>query len=116
VHVHTYSILKLTFHFVYLSRNLDNKQPQVKDIIMEYKATILAVADATHYLVGATDINEGFDKLPQLDEVAVCKSLSAAKDLLRKNNIHVAQLTTQFAYDEMCGLSASTDFHQTIHL
>jgi hypothetical protein len=83
---------------------------------MGYKATILAVADATHYLIGATDTNDGFDRLPQLGEVVVCRSLSAAKALLREHKVNVAQLTTQSAYDEMCGLSTSTDFHQTIYL
>ena len=83
---------------------------------MEFKATILGVADSTHYLVGSTDIHDSFVKLPQLTEVAVCKSLSAAKDLLREHNIREATLTMKSAYDEMCGLSTSTDFHQTIYL
>jgi len=83
---------------------------------MEYKATIFAVADSSHYLVGATDANGGFDKLPPLDKVVVCQSLSAAKSLLREHKVDEANLTMQTPYDEMCGLSTATNVHQTIYL
>ena len=83
---------------------------------MEYKATIISVADSTHYLVGTTDSNESFVKLPQLSEVVECRSLMAAKEVLRGLNISVAKLTLKSAYDEMCGLPASGDFHETIYL
>lgn len=83
---------------------------------MEYKATILAVADASHYLVGATDLSGSFHKLPQLTKVVMCESLSAAKNLLREHKIDVAQLTMQTAYDEMCGLATCNDYHETINL
>jgi hypothetical protein len=87
-----------------------------EEIIMQYKATIIGVADATHYLVGATDANDSFIELPQLGEVAMCNSLSAAKALLREHNFHIAQLTLQTAYDEMCGLPTSAETQQTIYL
>lgn len=82
---------------------------------MQYKPTILGVADATHYLVGGTDVKDNFGALPQLGDVAVCYSLAAAKALLRENNVHVAQLTLQTAYDEMCGLPPSAATNETIY-
>lgn len=81
---------------------------------MQHTATIISVADATHYLVGTTDTKDGFVELPLLDEGVRCKSLSAAKDLLREHNFNVAQLILQSAYDEMCGLPTSNETIETI--
>lgn len=82
---------------------------------MEYQAKIIAMADATNYLLGTVDSSNGFIPLPQLGEVVTCRSLSIAKTLLREHNINVAQLTFQTAYDEMCGLPVSSDIQQTIY-
>jgi chemotaxis signal transduction protein len=84
--------------------------------IMELNPTIIAVAGARHYLVGVIDINGNFSPLPQLGDIAVCKSLSAAKQLLRKNKIHTAEIILQSAYDEMCGLSSPALAKQTLYL
>jgi hypothetical protein len=86
-----------------------------EEIMMEYQAKIIGMADATNYLLGTVDSSNGFVPLPQLGEVVICLSLSMAKTLLREHNIYVAQLTFQTAYDEMCGLPASSEVHQTIH-
>jgi len=82
---------------------------------MEYKPTIIGVADTNHYLVGGTDLKDNFEALPQLGNVAVCQSLCAAKALLRENNMFSAQLTLQTPYDEMCGLPASEAVNETIY-
>ena len=83
--------------------------------MMEYPAKIIGMADATNYLLGTTDSSHDFVPLPQLGDVVLCRSLSAAKALLREHNIYVAQLSFQTAYDEMCGLPASSEVQQTIH-
>ena len=83
---------------------------------MDYKATILGVSDATHYLVGGTDSKGDFSALPQVGEVAVCQSIASAKQLLREHNVHVAQLTLQSAYDEMCGLPTSAVTNEILYL
>jgi hypothetical protein len=82
---------------------------------MECKPTIIAVAGARHYLVGKSDVNGNFSPLPQLSDVAVCQSLSAAKQLLRKKDIHIAELILQSAFDEMCGLSSPAVAKQTLY-
>jgi hypothetical protein len=82
---------------------------------MEYKPTIIGIADSTHYLVGVTDSKDNFTALPSLQDVAICISLSEAKNLLKSHSVHTAQLTLQTAYDEMCGLPASATAHETIH-
>lgn len=76
-------------------------------MIMLTGATILGIADATHYLVGETDQTGSFSKLPQLERVAVCDSLSEAKALLRSHHYDQASLKLQSAYDEMCGTGDS---------
>lgn len=81
---------------------------------MEFKPTIIGIAEGTHYLVGVTDTEENFTALPSLRKVAVCDSLSDAKQLLRNHRIDSAQLTLQTAYDEMCGLPVSSSTKQTI--
>jgi len=83
---------------------------------MEYKPTIIGIADSTHYLVGLTDAKDNFTALTSLQNVAICTSLSEAKQLLKSHNVNTAQLTLQTAYDEMCGLSSPAASHQTIHL
>lgn len=83
---------------------------------MQLKPTIIAVAGARHYLVGATNINDDFKPLPQLGRVSVCQSLPAAKQLLRKNKIRMAELIMQSAYDEMCGLLPPAVAKQTLYL
>ncbi|MFT6951414.1 MAG: hypothetical protein ACJAUL_002564 [Paraglaciecola sp.] len=83
---------------------------------MELKPTIIAVAGARHYLVGGSDVNDNFKPLPQLGEVSVCQSLSAAKQLLRKKYIPMAELILQSAFDEMCGLSPPAVAKQTLYL
>jgi hypothetical protein len=82
--------------------------------MMEYQARIIGMADATNYLLGTVDTSNDFVALPQLGEVLMCRSLATAKTLLREHNIHIAQLTFQTAYDEMCGLPVSSESHQTI--
>lgn len=82
---------------------------------MEYKPTIIGIADSTHYLVGMTDAKNNFTALPSLQGVAICKSLSEAKQILRSHSVDTAQLTLQSAYDEMCGLPASAVTNQTIY-
>lgn len=78
--------------------------------------TIIGVADATHYLVGATNKQNDFIALPGLGDIAVCNSLSSAKQLLRDRNIHIADFTLETAYDEMCGLPFDSVATQTLHL
>ncbi|NVK23364.1 MAG: hypothetical protein HWE10_00415 [Gammaproteobacteria bacterium] len=70
-------------------------------------ATILAVNEATHYLVGLEDPQGNFIPLPNFDHVIPCDSLTNAKQLLKDCDIHAAKLTLQTAYDEMCGLPSS---------
>lgn len=80
------------------------------------KATIIGVADTTHYLVGVTDVDDNFTALPELSDVVVCHSLSSEKQLLRDNNMFEVQLTLQTPYDEMCGLPTSNVTHETMQL
>jgi hypothetical protein len=84
--------------------------------ILGYKPTIIGIADATHYLVGGTDDSGNFIALPQLGEVAVCPSLSSAKQLLRDQKFTSAELTLESAYDEMCGLPAGPPVSETVDL
>lgn len=83
---------------------------------MRNTPTILGVAESTHYLVGTTDQSGDLVALSQLDEVAICRSLEAAKLLLKDYNVQQAQLVLETAYDEMCGLPSSGSTIQTIHL
>ena len=83
---------------------------------MQCKPTILGVADARHYLVGAMDSESNFIALPCLQTIEMCSSLPLAKQLLRDNDINVAQLTLESAYDEMCGLPSTTASTQTLYL
>lgn len=83
---------------------------------MGFKATIIGIADATHYLVGGTDDSGNFVALPVLGKVTICESLSLAKQLLRDNGFESAELTLQSAYDEMCGLPAGPPVSQTVEL
>lgn len=83
---------------------------------MTNEPTIMGIADSTHYFVGATDNNGNLTPLSMLKEVAVCKSLCDAKQLLRDNHIESATLNFQSAYDEMCGLSTPTVMSEIIFL
>lgn len=80
------------------------------------KATILSVAEATHYLVGLSEGNANLVALENNSEVSLCNSLSQAKQLLRDHNYHSAELVFQSAYDEMCGMSAPQLAFETISL
>lgn len=71
---------------------------------MALTATILGIAESTHYLVGATDEHQSFVAHPRLKKVEVCKSLVEAKQILRDHNIDNVEITWQTPYDEMCGL------------
>lgn len=83
---------------------------------MTHEPTIIGIADGTHYLVGAVDNNGNFNALLPLKDVAVCQSLSDAKQLLREYRIESATLNLQSAYDEMCGLSTPTETTEKITL
>ena len=83
---------------------------------MTTTATILSVAEATHYLVGMCDEDNRLMALPELSEVTICDSLAQAKQVLREHDFHSAQLIMQTAYDEMCGLSSAGETRETIPL
>ncbi|NTS75762.1 hypothetical protein HR060_02685 [Catenovulum sp. SM1970] len=83
---------------------------------MEIRATIIGVADSTHYLVGVTDGQEKFVALPQLNDIAVCSSLCEAKQLLIEHRFDSAELHMESAYDEMCGLPSSGVYKQLLTL
>ncbi|MGB1298863.1 MAG: DUF6482 family protein [Psychrobium sp.] len=83
---------------------------------MTHEPTIIGIADGTHYLVGSTDNQGNFSALPSLSEVAICQSLSDAKQLLRQHDVQSATLSLQTAYDEMCGLSSLAATNETIWL
>jgi len=69
-------------------------------------ATIISVAEATHYIVGITNDDNQLIPLPKALDVTTCDSLVQAKQILREHQFEKAQLILQSAYDEMCG---STD-------
>ena len=79
-------------------------------------ATILSVAEATHYLVGMSDDDNRLIALPSLEQVTICDSLAQAKQVLREHHFISAELVMQTAYDEMCGLSSSGETRETITL
>lgn len=81
-----------------------------------YLPKIIGVADSTHYLVGATDVDNNFTELTEESGVVCVHSLAQAKQLLRTHHYQVAQLEYQTPYDEMCGLSSSGNYHETIRL
>ena len=78
--------------------------------------TIISVAESTHYLVGAFDASSNFIGLNQTSDVAVVNSLAEAKQYLRRNNIFIAAIEYQSAYDEMCGSDTSPPCRQVINL
>lgn len=88
----------------------------MRSSLMARKATILSVAESTHYLVGLSESHVNLTALPNHSEVALCNSLAQAKDLLRQNNFQTAELIFQTAYDEMCGMSAPELAFETISL
>ena len=77
---------------------------------------IIGVADAPHYLVGAMDDNDNFVQLDEETSVQCVTSLAQAKQLLRRHHYQVAELEYQTAYDEMCGLSCTGNYKETIKL
>lgn len=83
---------------------------------MTTTATILSVAEATHYLVGMSDDENRLIALPALSEVTVCDSLAQAKQVLREHHFNSAELVMQTAYDEMCGMSSAGETRETIPL
>jgi hypothetical protein len=70
--------------------------------------TIIAMADATHYLVGAIDQSNNFVGLHNTGQVVTMSSLHEAKQYLRDNNIESTTIEYQSAYDEMCGSSVNS--------
>lgn len=83
---------------------------------MAATATILSVAEATHYLVGMSDESEQLVALPSSSAITVCDSLAQAKQVLREHHFDQAQLIMQTAYDEMCGLGSPSQTKQLIPL
>ncbi len=83
---------------------------------MAATATILSVAEATHYLVGMSGEDHQLVALPSLSSVAVCDSLAQAKQVLRDHHFESAQLVMQTAYDEMCGLGSPGETRELIPL
>jgi len=74
---------------------------------------IIAVAGATHYLVGVVDSSDNFVGLGE-DSVEVVNSIIEAKAYLRGNNIFSALLEIDSAFDEMCGQSKKSRYRQRI--
>jgi hypothetical protein len=74
---------------------------------------IIAVAGATHYLVGVIDASDNFVGLGE-DSVEVVNSIVEAKAYLRGNNIFSALLEIDSAFDEMCGQSKKSRYRQRI--
>ncbi len=79
-------------------------------------ATIIGVADATHYLVGLTDANNNFAGLNGEVAGECVHSIVEAKALLKSHDYAIAHLEYQTAYDEMCGLDNSGKYQQVINL
>lgn len=78
--------------------------------------TIMAVAESSHYLVGAVDPSNNFIGLNQERDIVVLNSLVDAKEYLRNHNIFTATLEFQTAYDEMCGTDTAQPCRQIINL
>ncbi|MCL1067806.1 DUF6482 family protein [Shewanella olleyana] len=81
-----------------------------------HMATIIGIADATHYLVGLTDANDNFAGLNGEAAGECVHSIVEAKALLKSHDYSVANLEYQTAYDEMCGLEHSGNYQQVISL
>ena len=75
--------------------------------VQKIQPTIIAMADATHYLVGAIDQANNFVGLQGDGQAIKMNSLQQAKQYLRDNNIEMTTIEYQSAYDEMCGSSMS---------
>jgi hypothetical protein len=82
----------------------------------ELMPTIMAVAESSHYLVGAVDSSNNFISLNQERDIVVLNSLVDAKEYLRSHNIFTATLEFQTAYDEMCGTETVETCRQIINL
>ena len=70
------------------------------------KPAILALADATHYLVGSIDENSDFGVLPGRQKLIPFRNIAAAKGFLRELEYTEVSICYQSAYDEMCGLES----------
>ncbi|OBT06801.1 hypothetical protein A9267_12935 [Shewanella sp. UCD-FRSSP16_17] len=79
-------------------------------------ATIIGIADATHYLVGLTDAGNNFIGLNGAGSGECVNSIVEAKALLKSHDYSVAHLEYQTAYDEMCGLDNTGNYQQVINL
>ncbi len=82
----------------------------------EIMPTIMAIAESSHYLVGAVDSSNNFIGLTEVIDVEVLNSLADAKQYLRSHNIETATLEFQSAYDEMCGTDTVGSCRQIINL
>ena len=80
----------------------------LKSTTQNIQPTIIAMAESTHYLVGAFDQANNFVGLHNKGEVLTVGSLHEAKQYLRDNNIHSTTIEYQTAYDEMCGSSENS--------
>ena len=69
--------------------------------------TIIAMADSTHYLVGAVDKHHNLFGLEGSGEALKLNSLQEAKQYLRDHNVRSTIIEYQSAYDEMCGTNMS---------
>jgi hypothetical protein len=78
--------------------------------------TIMAIAESTHYLVGAFDSADNFVGLSKVRDVEVLNSLADAKQYLRSHNIFTAALEFQSSYDEMCGTDTMGRYREIINL
>jgi len=74
---------------------------------------IIAVAGASHYLVGVIDSSDNFVGLGE-NSVKVVNSIVEAKAYLTGNNIFSALLEIDSAFDEMCGQSKNSRYRQRI--
>ena len=83
---------------------MKNSLVNSKNII---QPTIIAMADSTHYLVGAVDKSHNFVGLDGSGEAIKMNSLYEAKQYLRDHNVHTTVVEYQSAYDEMCGTNMS---------
>ncbi|WP_144212486.1 DUF6482 family protein [Shewanella donghaensis] len=96
------------------NHNIDNTFEQ--SVFSDSQPTIIGVADSTHYLVGLVDADNNFSGLSDGNASIVVNSLAEAKAILRSHYYSTANVVYQTAYDEMCGMSSSGQYHETIKL
>lgn len=82
---------------------------------MEIKPNVIGAGDATHCLIGGTDLKGNVENFPQFGDAALCKSLCVAKALQRENNRCFAQLTLQTVDAEMHVLPDAADVNKTLY-